>query len=149
MSSPSNQGELDLQLFNVEGKRVSDSNAHLRMFKFGENRKVEEIFRGDVRLVKGELIKVTAFPQVKEIFCQVTTTRFRETITPVFTMLDDKVTEVRVELLREPEKWKPHFPLYDNLASGFDALKTVLDGSKNIKVRFGEPISGLFVGSNL
>ena len=147
MSSPSNRGKLDLHLFTVEGKRVSDSNAHLRMFKIGPNLKEEEIFRGDVRIIAGELIPVTAFPQVKEIFCQITSTRFRETITPVFKILDDEVTEVMVPVLRKPEKWRPDFRRFNDLPSGFDALKDALGRSPELKVREGVGLA-FFVGPN-
>ncbi|HEX5736298.1 MAG TPA: hypothetical protein VF131_25940 [Blastocatellia bacterium] len=144
MSSPSNQGTLNLRLLTVEGKPISDSNGHLEIITLQPNLKEKVIFSKPVTFPL-DPISLPAFPQIKETFCRVTTTRFREADTKFFKVLDSEVTDLPVKLLRKPDQWQPDFPPFDELPSGFDRLKEVLERSPELKVRNGEGLA-LFVG---
>lgn len=146
MPSPSNEGTLNLQLFTVEGDPISDSNAHLKIITLLPNLKEREIFSRSVGFPL-DPIPLPAFPQIKETFCRITTTRFREADTKFFKVFDGEETDLPVKLLRKPDQWEPSFAPFDELPSGFERLKEVLDKSPEIKVRNG-PGLATFVGPN-
>ena len=147
MSSPSNRGRLNLRLLTVEGQPISDSNARLKIITLGTNLKKQELFNEPVEFPLAEPISMPAVPQVREAFCQITTTRFRDVETKVFKVFDDEETDLPVKLLRKPDEWQPSFLPFDRLPSGFDRLKEVLARSPEIKVRNGEGLA-FFVESN-
>jgi hypothetical protein len=147
MSGSGNQGRLNLRLITVEGKPISDSNAHLQIITLLPTLKEKVLLSEPVEFPLSEPISLPAFPQIKETFCRITTTRFREATTKPFKVSGSEVTDLPVKLLRKPDHWQPSFAPFDALPSGFDRLKEVLDKSPEIKVRNGEGLA-FFVGAN-
>lgn len=146
MSSPSNRGRLNLRLLTVEGQPISDSNGHLKIITLQPTLKEKVLFDRPVGFPLPGAIELDAFPQSRETFCRITTTRFREADTKFFKIFDGEETDLPVKLLRKPDEWQPSFLQFNALPSGFDRLKEVLGRSQEIKVRNGEGLA-LFVES--
>jgi hypothetical protein len=87
--------------------------------------------------------KVAAFPQEKNLICDVTPPRYRSRTSDIFTLTDGETMVRNLTLFRLPDKWVANFTAWEQLSSNFLALKDVLEKSPAVKVKGGKLLGKL------
>jgi hypothetical protein len=113
----------------VEVKRAIDS------------RTIEEFKK--LTFPPSQRLKLPAFPQESNLFCEIMPARYRHRKSEIFTLRDDKVTQRDIPVLRNPKEWNAQFVLWNQLPQRFSRLKQVLAES-TVKVLKGGPNLGVF-----
>ena len=130
-----NEGFFELGLMDAKGQPAIDPKTKVSFFRTRDNKEIL-LFR-DVAFPPVRRFTVPAFPQEKDLFCEVTPSRFRPASTDIFTLLDGKVTPRNPVVLRLPDEWTPQFVPWNLLSGEFLALQDVLRDSPGIKVKKG------------
>lgn len=139
-----NTATLGFQPATVEGKPVQDPGANFIFFRAPDQK---EFFRDSlIPLPNQKMYSVPAFPQIREMFCDIEATRFRTWRSPVLTPTSGQSLTLAPTFFRDPSHWKARFDRYDSLPAPFAALKTILGNSPALRVKDG-PNLGLFTGA--
>lgn len=137
----SNQGFLELGLLDAAARPANDTGVRVTAFKVSDNQQVRHFdkltFPPTHRLV------LPAYPQVHQLYCQVTPQRFRHRKTGPFMLTDGEVITRNLTLFRLPGEWNAAFDAWDQLPNFHLPLKRVLDLSPAVKLKGGGTLGKL------
>lgn len=131
----SNQGFFELGLLDMAARPVSESNVRVNFFRAIENREISKAT--GLNFPPSHRFALPAFPQERQLFCEVTPPRFLQRKSGVFTLTDGETISRNLTLFRRSDKWKAEFDTWDNLPNLHLPLKKVLERSSAVKVKGG------------
>ena len=132
----SNEGFFQLSLIDVRGRPVNESNVKVGFVRVVDNKTIQSTLK--LEFPPPKTFAVPAFPQEKNLLCEVTPLRYRGRKSGVFTLTDGETIVRNLTLFRRPEKWSAGFTNWDQLSSHFPPLKDVLKKSSAVKVKGGK-----------
>lgn len=143
----SNKGTYELNLLDVRGKLITDPRVTVR-FRRGTNGRL--IATVNARFPSQRRFKdLPAFPQGRNLYCEITPSRFHHRKSGFFTLREKKITKSELIVLRIPTKWKPRFENWNRLPGHIQPLKKVLQGSLSLKLRGRDGrVLGRFIGAH-
>lgn len=130
-----NEGFFQLGLMDVAGRPVNESDVKVSFVRVTENRVIATA--RELSFPPPHRFAVPAFPQEKNLVCEVTPPRFRQRRSGIFTLTDGETVIRNLTLFRRPDKFTAAFTAWDQLSSHFQPLKTVLNRSSAVKVKGG------------
>jgi hypothetical protein len=131
----SNQGFFELALRDVAGRPAGESDVRVGFFRVTDNR---EIVRATgLAFPPPHTFVLPAFPQERQLFCEVTPPRFRQRKSDIFLLTDGETISRELTLMRRPDKWKADFVTWDQLPNFQLPLKRVLERSSAVRVKGG------------
>ena len=131
----SNEGFFRLSLVDVRGRPINESKVKVGFFRVMDNKSVSSSTND---FPPPHTFTLPAFPQGKQMFCDITAPRYRQRRTEVFLLTDQETISRNVSLFRRPDKWTANFTAWDQLGSPFLTLKKVLEASSAVKVKNGK-----------
>lgn len=132
----SNEGFFQLGLMDVSGRPVNESKVKVGFVRVADNKTI--ISAANLDFPPSRRFAVPAFPQEKNLFCEVTPLRYRMRRSGVFTLTDGETVARNLTLFRRPDKWSAQFTEWDQLSSHFLPLTEVLKKSSAVKVKGGK-----------
>jgi hypothetical protein len=140
----SNEGFFQLGLMDVSGRPVNESTVKVGFVRVADNRTI--LSAANLDFPPSRRFAVPAFPQERNLFCEVTPRRYRARRSGIFTLTDGETIVRNLTLFRLPEKWTADFTEWDQLPSHFLPFKEVLKRSSSVKVKGGK-LLGKFTGA--
>jgi hypothetical protein len=137
----SNEGFFQLGLLDVSGRPVNESKVKVGFIRVVDNKLISSSTNLD--FPPSRRFALPAFPQEKNLFCEVTPPRYRMRRSGVFTLTDGETIVRNLTLFRRPEKWSAEFTAWDQLSSHFLPFKEVLKKSSAVKVKGGKTLGKL------
>ena len=131
----SNEGFFQLGLMDVEGRPVNESGVKVSFIRITENKVISSA--ANLGFPPPHRFALPAFPQEKNLLCEVTAPRFRQRRSGIFTLTDGETIVRNLSLFRRPDKFAADFTEWDQLPSLFLPLKTILGRSSAVKVKGG------------
>ncbi len=131
----SNEGFFKLSLIDVRGRPVNESKVKVGFVRVADNKTIGGATED---FPPARTFAVPAFPQEKQLFCEVTPSRYRMRKSGVFLVTDGETIVRNLTLFRRPEKWSASFTPWNQLSSHFLPLKDVLKKSSAVKVKGGK-----------
>ncbi len=135
----SNEGFFQLNLIDVRGRPVNESNVKVGFVRVADNKTISSSAK--LAFPPPRTFSVPAFPQEKNLFCEVTPPRYRMRRSDIFTLTDGETIARNLTLFRRPDKWSVGFTAWNQLSSHFLPLKDVLEKSSAVKVKGGKLLS--------
>jgi hypothetical protein len=132
----SNEGFFQLGLADVSNRPVNESKVRVGFVRVADNKTI--LSAAGLDFPPSRRFAVPAFPQERNLFCEVTPQRYRARRSGVFTLTDGETIVRNLTLLRQPDKWEADFTEWDQLPSHFFPLKEVLKRSSAVKVKGGK-----------
>jgi hypothetical protein len=136
----SNQGVLKLSLKDVRDQLAVDPDTKIDAIRLDGAAMTIGTF--NLRFPTDQGLRLPAFPQARNLVCEVKPRRYRHCKTDIFSLTDGKVLPFEMRVVRNPKEWQAQFTLWNQLSSRFEGLKSILDISR-IKVING-PSLGKF-----
>lgn len=133
-----NEGFFQLGLMDVSGRPVNESKVKVGFVRVADNKTI--LSAANLDFPPSRRFAVPAFPQEKNLFCEVTPPRYRSRRSDVFMLTDGETIVRNLTLLRQPDKWTADFTKWDQLTSHFQPLKDVLKKSSAVKVKGGKSL---------
>jgi len=130
-----NEGFFQLSLLDVRGRPVNESKVKVGFFRVMDNKSISS---NTVDFPPPQTFALPAFPQEKQMFCDITTPRYRMRRTEPFLLTDKETVSRDIALFRRPDKWTASFTAWDQLGAQFVALKKRLEASSAVKVKNGK-----------
>lgn len=134
----SNQGFFELGLLDMAARPAIESNVKVSFFRALENKEISKA--AGVSFPPTHRFALPAFPQEKQLFCEVTPPRFLQRKSAPFTLTDGETISRNLTLFRRSDKWKAKFDAWDNLPNLHFPLKKVLEESSAVKVKGGSQL---------
>ena len=133
-----NEGIFELGLLDVENRPARDPKVTVGIFRKSDR----PIIRGarGLRFPPNHQFKLPAFPQEKNLFCEISPSRFRHRKSGFFTLTDGEIIKRNLTVFRLPDKWSAQFEVWNKLSNHFRPLKQVLLNSPSVKVRGGRSL---------
>lgn len=131
----SNQGFFELGLLDMAARPVSESNVKVSFFRAVENKIISTA--AGLNFPPAHRLALPAFPQERQMFCEVTPPRFLQRKSGIFLLTDGETVSRNLTLFRRSDKWKAEFVAWDDLPNLHLPLKKVLDRSSAVKVKGG------------
>ena len=141
----SNEGFFQLSLMDVSGRPVNESKVKVGFVRVADNKTI--LSAANLDFPPSHRFAVPAFPQEKNLFCEVTPPRYRMRRSGIFTLTDGETIVRNLTLFRRPEKWSADFTAWDQLSSHFLPFKEVLKKSSAVKVKGGKPLGKFTEGA--
>ena len=132
----SNEGFFQLGLADVSNRPVNESKVKVGFVRVADNKTI--LSAANLGFPPPHRFAVPAFPQEKNLFCEVSTPRYRSRRSGVFTLTDGETIVRNLTLFRQPDKWTAEFTEWDQLPGHFLPFKEVLKRSSAVKVRGGK-----------
>ena len=130
-----NEGFFKLGLIDVRGRPVNETNVRVAFIRPTDNKTIGSSKQD---FPPPHTFRLPAFPQEKQLFCEVTANRYRMRRSGLFLLTDGETITRNISLFRRPDKWSANFTLWDQLSSHFLTLKDVLQKSSAVKVKAGK-----------
>ncbi|MGH9971984.1 MAG: hypothetical protein ACREBG_29915 [Pyrinomonadaceae bacterium] len=132
----SNEGFFQLSLIDVRGRPINESKVKVAFVRVADNKTIGS--EANLDFPPPHTFAVPAFPQEKQLFCEVTPPRYRMRRSDVFLLTDGETITRNISLFRRPDKWSASFTTWDQLSSHFLSFKDVLKESSAVKVKGGK-----------
>lgn len=136
-----NEGFFQLSLIDVRGRPANESKVKVGFRRVTENKTI--LSASDVTFPPARTFTVPAFPQEKNLICDVTPPRYRSRTSDIFTLTDGETMAANLTLFRLPDKWSANFIAWNQLSSHFQPFKDVLEKSAAVKVKGGKSLGKL------
>lgn len=130
-----NQGFFKLGLLDVAGRPVNETGVKVSFIRVTENKVIATATNLD--FPPEHTFAVPAFPQEQNLLSEVTTPRFRQRRSGIFTLTDKETIVRNLNLFRRPDKFSASFTEWNQLPSHFLAFKAILNNSSALKVKGG------------
>ncbi|MCI0339512.1 MAG: hypothetical protein L0226_18215 [Acidobacteria bacterium] len=140
----SNLGFLNLTLKDVRKQQADDPETRVTAIRLDFSSTQIGSFK--MSFPPGQRLELPAFPQARNLVCEVMPKRYRHCKTTIFSLTDGEDLPIDLTVLRNPKEWRASFVPWNQLSTQFDTLKTILEISQ-IKVIKGLPI-GKFTGDD-
>lgn len=131
----SNEGFFQLGLLDVSGRPANESKVKVEFVRVADGKTI--LSASNLDFPPSRRFAVPAFPQEKNLFCEMTPPRYRARRSDIFTLTDGETVVRNLTLFRLPDKWSADFTGWDQLPSHFLPLKEVLRKSSAVKVKGG------------
>lgn len=132
-----NKGFFKLDLIDVRKRPVNESNVKVTFMRATENNKIiAPPTKHD--FPPSHTFTIPAFPEEKNLVCEVTPPRYRMRNSGLFTLTDGETITRNLTLFRRPDKWSASFTAWGRLPGHFLPLKDVLERSSAVKVKGGK-----------
>ncbi len=129
----SNKGTYELNLLDVRGRLIGDPRVTVQFRRGTNGRPIGTVH---AKYPSQRRFKdLPAFPQGRNLYCEITPSRFHRRKSGFFTLRDKKTIKSELIVLRIPTKWKPRFENWNRLPDHFRPLKDVLKASLRLKLR--------------
>lgn len=129
----SNKGTYELNLLDVRGKLITDPRVTVQFRRGTNGRPIGTVH---AKYPSQRRFKdLPAFPQGRNLYCEITPSRFHHRKSGFFTLRDKKTIKSELIVLRIPSKWKPRFENWNRMPNHFRPLKDVLKASLRLKLR--------------
>lgn len=132
-----NEGFFQLSLLDVRGRPVNESKVKVGFFRVADNKSISS---NTEDFPPPHTFALPAFPQEKQMFCDITAPRYRMRRTGTFLLTDKETIARNISLFRRPDKWTANFTAWDQLGAPFLALRKVLERSSAVKVKKGRQL---------
>ncbi|HEU4387110.1 MAG TPA: hypothetical protein VFV34_04895, partial [Blastocatellia bacterium] len=109
-----NEGFLELELKDVAGSPAADPKTRVSIFRGADNR--ELVRTDDLKFPPNHLLQLPAFPQERNLFADITPSRFRQCKSGFFTLSDGQTIKSTIKVFRRPDKWSAHFDAWAGLS---------------------------------
>lgn len=136
-----NKGFFELGLLDVSGRPINEAGVKVSFVRTLENKTISTAT--GLKFPPSHRFEVLAFPQEKQLACEVTSARHRQRKSGVFTLTDGETIVRNLTLFRRPDKFSAKFTEWNQLPSHFLPFKTVLNRSSAVKVKGGKTL-GMF-----
>jgi hypothetical protein len=137
-----NEGFFQIGLMDVEGRPVNETGVKVSFIRVTDNKTISSTT--NLAFPPPHRFALPAFPQESNLVCEVTTPRFRQRRSGIFTLTDGETIARNLSLFRLPNKFSASFTAWDQLPSLFLPLKTLLGKSSAVKVKEGGKLLGKF-----
>src|SRR3954470_17558807 len=117
----SNQGFFELGLLDVAARPANDAGVRVSFFRISDNREVSK--STGLAFPPAHRFVLPAFPQERNLFAEVTPSRFRQRKSGVFTLTEGETIPRNLTLFRQPGKWAASFDAWDQLPNHHQPLK--------------------------
>ncbi len=131
-----NEGFFELGLLDVAGRPVNETGVKVSFVRVTENKVISTA--SNLAFPPPHRFAVPAFPQEKNLLCEVTTPRYRQRRSGIFTLTDGETIVRNLTLFRRPDKFTASFTAWDQLPSHFLPFKSALNKSSAVKVKGGK-----------
>jgi hypothetical protein len=129
----SNEGFFQLGLLDVAGRPVNETGVKASFIRAMENKTISS--SANLDFPPPHRFALPAFPQEKNLVCEVTTPRFRQRRSAVFTLTDGETIVRNLTLFRRSDKFSASFTAWNQLPSLFLPLKNTLNNSSAVKIK--------------
>ena len=129
------EGFLELELREVGGVPATDLKTRVSIFRAADNRELAR--QNDLQFPPNQTFRLPAFPQERNMFADITPSRYRQCKSDFFTLSDGETIKSAIKVFRRPDKWKAQFNLWADLPPTFQDLKDILDDSPQVKLLGG------------
>jgi hypothetical protein len=138
------EGFLELILLDIEGNPIVDDEIRIDFFDLPGDR----LLARENNQTLPHTYKLPAFPATKFVRAEITPSRYHFVNTPPVSLKDGVTKTWEMKTPRRPggNKWRVSFTRWAQLSPHFQALKTVLEASPNLRVKEGGANLGLFTG---
>src|SRR5215210_6013767 len=109
----SNEGFFQLGLMDVSGRPANESKVKVGFVRVADNKTI--LSAANLDFPPSHRFAVPAFPQEKQLFCEVTPPRYRMRRSGVFTLTNGETITRDLTLFRRPEKWSADFTEWEQL----------------------------------
>ena len=130
-----NEGFFRLGLLDVRGRPINETKVKVGFFRVSDNKSVSSHTKD---FPPPHTFALPAFPQGKQMFCDITAPRYRMRRTENFFLTDGETITRNIALFRRPDKWTAAFMAWEELGAQFIALKNVLNASSRVRVKNGK-----------
>lgn len=137
----SNEGFFQLSLIDVRGRPVNETNVKVDFIRVSDNRNIASA--KNVGFPPARTFALPAFPQERNLFCEITTERYRMRRSDLFTLTDGETINRNLSLFRRPDKWAAGFTAWNQLSSHFLPLKDALNESSAVRLKNGRLLGKL------
>lgn len=134
----SNEGFFQLALFDMAGRPINETGVKVSFIRVMENKTISST--GDLAFPPQHSFTLPAFPQEKNLVCEVTPPRFRQRRSGNFTLFDGETVTRNLNLFRRSDKFSAAFTAWDQLPSLFLPLKSILSKSSAVKFKGGRQV---------
>jgi hypothetical protein len=128
-----NQGFLELDLQGLENQTINDPAVKIDFRRGSDNQSIAPSV--EVKFPPKKKFKLPAFPQERNLFADITPSRYRLVKSGFFTLTHGQITTQTLKLLREPKQWQAQFTPWQQLPTALDSFRRVLRRSPNINVK--------------
>jgi hypothetical protein len=132
-----NRGTFELSLIDVRKQPAEDPDTTVEVKRVSDQTVIARASK--LTFPPGVKFELPAFPQERNLFCEITPRRYLRLKSGVFTLTHGQVRSEELMVFREPNRWRAQFTPWAQLPASFAPLKTVLSRSE-IKVRDGATI---------
>ena len=136
-----NEGTLELTLLGVDAQPASDPSTLVSFLRATDGQEIGRVKRS---FPPERRFTLPAFPQEREIACQITPERYRQREVGIFTLTDGETIRRGPTVFRIPERWKAGFVKWADLPDALTPLRDTLDVSPAVRVSGGK-LLGQFV----
>src|SRR5688500_4059637 len=119
-----NKGFFELGLLDVSGRPINEAGVKVSFVRTLENKTISTAT--GLEFPPSHRFEVLAFPQEKQLACEVTSARHRQRKSGVFTLTDGETIVRNLTLFRRPDQFSAKFTEWNQLPSHFLPFKTVL-----------------------
>lgn len=130
-----NEGFFELGLIDVRGRPINETKVKVAFVRVLEK---QTIHSSNHDFPPKHTFSLPAFPQEKQLLCEVTAPRYRQRRSGQFLLTDGETIVRNLSLFRRPDKWTADFTAWDQLSSHFLSLKNILEKSSAVKVKGGK-----------
>lgn len=130
-----NEGFFRLNLMDVRGRPINETKVKVGFFRLLDNKSLSSSTHD---FPPPHTFTLPAFPQEKQMYCDVIAPRYRQRRISPFLLTDGETITRNISLFRRPDKWSASFTEWDQLGSQFLAMRDVLNVSSAVKVKNGK-----------
>ena len=134
----SNKGFLKLSLLDVQGRKATDPDTQVDVVRL-EGGATTILRFNNINFRTARRMELPAFPQARNLVCEVTPRRYRPCKTDIISLTDGEERPYGLRVLRDPKAWRAQFTPWDQLSTQFEDLKRVL-GNSVVKLIKGESL---------
>ena len=134
-----NEGFFELSLLDVTNRPVSDSGLRVSVLRASDQRVIARFT--DLEFPSTHRFALPAFPQERNLYCEITTSRYRQRKSDFFTLTDGETITRNLTVFRRPDKWSARFVTWNQLPNHFLPLQRLLENSPNVRIKSGSSFS--------
>ncbi len=134
-----NEGFFELGLLDVTNRPISESGVAVSVFRASDNRVIARFT--NLEFPSRHRFALPAFPQERNLYCEITTPRYRQRKSGFFTLTDGETITRNLTVFRRPEKWSARFVTPNQLPNHLSPLQRLLKDSPNVRIKGGSSFS--------
>ena len=133
-----NEGFFELGLLDVAGRPINETGVRVSFIRIADNKVISTA--ANLSFPPPHRFALPAFPQEKNLICEVTPPRYRQRRSGIFTLTNRETIVRNLTLFRRPDKFSADFTAWQQLPSHFLPFKSALNKSSAVKVKGGKSL---------